>query len=91
MLLIGSPMCTASSSLQELSRSKRDPAEFEKMLTYARKHLGFCIDLYKLQVEANRYFLHEHAHNATTWSEPSMQSLLRIKGVVRVRGDIPME
>ena len=50
MPLIGSPMCTAFSQLQELSRAKRDPAEFESMLRYTRKHLDFCVELYKVQI-----------------------------------------
>ena len=38
-LLIGSPMCTAFSNLQKLSRDRRDPVEFKKMLHYGITHL----------------------------------------------------
>ena len=88
MLLIGSPMCTAFSALQNLLKAKRDPLEMKRMLKHAITHLCFCAELYTIQVDGGRYFLHEHPHSATSWSVACMQKLLAMPGVVGVRGDM---
>ena len=43
MLLIGSPMCTAFSRLQELSRHKRDESEFKRMILYGAVYSTFKV------------------------------------------------
>ena len=50
MLLIGSPMCTAFSALQNLNRNKRDPSVVSKEYIRAMVHIRFCMELYKLQM-----------------------------------------
>ena len=36
--------------------------------------LKFCTQLYKIQVAAGRYFLHEHPDRATSWRLPYMRA-----------------
>ena len=65
-LLIGSPMCTAFSHIQNLNKAKRDPTIVEQELTRARVHLYWCCHLYRKQVDRGAYFLHEHPALATS-------------------------
>ena len=58
-LLIGSPPCTAFSSLQNLSKNKRDPKVVKEEKAVAVQHLTFCMELYKMQIGSRRFFLHE--------------------------------
>ena len=80
-MLIGSPPCTAFSSLQNLRRQGRDPARMAKELEDAKKHVRFCIKLYMEQVRGGRYFLHEHPENATSWHMPEVIELAAQAGV----------
>ena len=74
--IIGSPPCTAFSRLQGLNFPKMDPARVAKMLKEARKHLHFVISLYRMQLDDNRHFLHEHPVGATSWKDPWMEKIL---------------
>ena len=65
-VLIGSPPCTMFSGLQNLSKAKRNEKEFNLKMEIANKHIKFCLELYKMQMEGGRYFLHEHPNNATS-------------------------
>ena len=38
----------------------------------AKEHLMFCLELYKIQIDGGRYFLHEHPAQASSWSLPAM-------------------
>ena len=49
-MLIGSPPCTMFSTLQNLSKAKRDEKEFNEKMEVAKKHVKFCIELYKMQL-----------------------------------------
>ena len=57
---IGSPACTAFSSWQALSDTKRDPAAVHREYISAMVHLRSACELYKLQRDEGRYFLHGH-------------------------------
>ena len=71
VLVVGSPMCALFSPLQGLNWHK-DPVRFRKAYKQAVDHLLFCLEIYKLQVEGGRYFLHEHPARATSWQVPEM-------------------
>jgi len=60
MFLIGSPMCTAFSSWQALNAVKRDAGIVHREWVRAMLHLRFVCELYQEQLDAGRYFLHEH-------------------------------
>ena len=42
MLIIGSPMCKAFSTLQALSKNRRDPEVVRRSLAEAEMHVRFC-------------------------------------------------
>ena len=67
LFLIGSPPCTAFSVIQNLNRARRDPKVIEKEMDEARGHMQFCIELYRMQLSAGRYFIHEHPEGASSW------------------------
>ena len=92
-LVIGSPPCTYFSRLQELNKymykdSKAWMDKFEANLERAKRHVRFCIKIYKYQKDHGRYFLHEHPWLATSWTLPEMTKLEAETDVQRVRTDM---
>ena len=85
-LLIGSPMCRAFSSLMVMSAGKRDPEVMRREFVEATVHLEFCIEMYEEQLAGDRYFLHEHPRNATSWKNRQMEALMGKPGVLRLVG-----
>ena len=89
-LLIGSPPCTYMSVLQELNKwlnrnSQEWLDKFELNRQKAVRHIEFCCRLYKLQMAAGRYFLHEHPWTARSWELEAMKSLLSDPRVKRAK------
>ena len=67
--------------MQNLSKGKRNEAKFQEKLTAAKNHILFCIEIYRLQMKAGRFFVHEHPKSATSWQMPEMVALAVTKGV----------
>ena len=87
LLLIGSLMCIADSTMNNIDSSRMSAEEVAVRMQYARKHMEFSVNLYKIQAEAGRYFLQEHPHSASSWKEGCMNSPMEMAGMVRVTGD----
>ena len=87
LLLVGSPMCTAFSTMNRINYSKMTKEEVALRMEYGRKHLRFCAKLYARQWRAGRYFLHEHPNSASSWEEQCITDLLKKEGVIRVNAD----
>ena len=51
ILLVGSPMCTPFSNIQNLNNDRRDPGDMKKEIDRARIHLAWCCRLYRRQSE----------------------------------------
>ena len=51
LLLIGSPMCTVHSVMNQINHAKMAPDASQARFEYARKHLKFATSLYQLQVQ----------------------------------------
>ena len=81
-LIIGSPMCTMFSSLQNFTPwgEKKKQRWIE-----AEAHMNFMIEIY--EVRHHRFFLHEHPSRATSWTLEKMQTLLARKGVLTTTAD----
>ena len=72
------------SVLQNLSAwSEQKQVKLEE----ARRHLRFCMKLYRRQVEEGRLFLHEHPSTVTSWPLKEVQEVLGLPGVSVVIGD----
>ena len=80
-LLVGSPMCTAFSLLQNLNYAKMDPKDVKRKIAEALVHVHFCLSLYREQMEGGRYFLHEHPASATSWRD---EKVMRMRDDPRV-------
>ena len=76
-LLIGSPMCTWFSRLQNLNRAKLGEARFQYEYKRAVIHIEFCVDLHRIQMESGYCFLHEHPQTAPSWSLDCVIALLK--------------
>ena len=61
------------STLQNLSKAKRDEEKFNQKMEVAKKHMRFCLELYRIQLQGGRHFLHGHPKNATSWTMSEMQ------------------
>ena len=75
-LVIGSPPCTMPSCLQNLNKGKVDPDRYRKSLVEAKTHLEFSAEIYQMQIDEGRYFLHEHPTTASSWRYDCMQRLI---------------
>ena len=87
LLLIGTPMCTAFSNIQNLNKARRDPEIVRREYVKACIHLNWCCHLYTKQMNRNAYFLHEHPAGATSWRETRVMEILQRQGVGRVVAD----
>ena len=81
LLLIGSPMCSAFSQIQNINFSRMSPEDVDRVIEYGTRHLEFCIDLYRLQMRNGLYFLHEHPSTAKSWQHPGMQRIMSMPTV----------
>ena len=87
-MLIGSPACTAYSTWQAFSEAKSPDLEaVYAARRQAKVHMDFMISLYREQVEAGRYFLHEHPRHATSLRLRKMEDLMAVEVVEFVEGD----
>ena len=87
LFLIGSRMCTAFSAWQRLNAFRRDPKTIQKEYNKAMVHLEFVCQLYRDQLEAGRYFFHEHPASASSWQERCVASILALDNVDISIGD----
>ena len=75
-LLIGSPKCTAFSQLQKWSmRTQQGYAKVVKAMCEGGIHPGFCMRLYRMQMLAGRYFVHEHLTSAVALQAPCVKPM----------------
>ena len=81
-LLIGSPPCTAFTTLFQSSWNRMPKDEQRAKIRETIVHVEFCVELYKRQIETGRYFLHEHPWSAFSWKLPSIKSLMNSPGVL---------
>ena len=74
-------MCTAFSAWQHINKLKRDPSIVSREYVRAMVHIRFCMELYQLQHDGGRYFIHEHPTSATSWAVPEVRRIMQIDGV----------
>merc|ERR1712026_132976 len=86
-IVIGSPPCTDFCAIQNLNRRRWSPHEVQRRRAEAMALLGFAVEIYWLQLEAGRHFLHEHPATASSWRERLVQALRRDPRVGEVVGD----
>ena len=89
MFLIGSPACTDYCSWQQLNAQRFGwpEGEQERRMVASDVHLAFVAELYKLQMDAGRYFLHENPEGSKSWGRTPMVVLARDERVHKIVGD----
>ena len=87
-LVIGSPQCREFSTWQRLN-AKRFPDDGKRIAARvaAEVHLAFVAELYRDQLDAGRYFLHEHPRWASSWSLKCISNIAVDPRVQTVHGD----
>ena len=63
-----------------------DPKKRELQLAMGKKHVRTCMDLYKIQMQEERYFLHEHPANVESWYLKATEEVKNMPGVYVVGG-----
>ena len=81
MFPIGPPPCQHYSSLRAVSAARRGPEDVRRELIKAKVHMEFVTGLYREQVLAGRYFLHEHPLCAISWKLECILDVMAIQGV----------
>ena len=68
-MLIGSPPCTSFCSWQSLNAARLGwtTKDVQRRRAEGELHVSFCCELYRLQADAGRYYLHEHPASAASW------------------------
>ena len=75
--IVGSPPCTAYCAWnRHIHYPKMDPERVRKLVDEGRMHLQFMVSLYQLQMDAGRFFVHEHPATALSWDERCIVKLL---------------
>ena len=74
--IIGSVMCTDWSVMQNVSRKYLTDTEWKARMGNARSHRKFICELYRMQMEGGRYYVHEHPATASSWAEAVVQETM---------------
>eukprot|EP00435_Cladocopium_sp_Y103_P050345 s671_g15.t1 len=87
-LIVICPPCVAFSILQELNFPRMGMAKSVKLLQTGLEHLEIAMEVAKWQHRRGKVFVFEHPELARSWSEPCVQALLKLEGVIRTRCDM---
>ena len=80
-------MCTVYSTMNQVNHARMPAEVVQQRFAYARRHPEFVTQLYKIQAQFGRHFLHEHPGSASSWQESCIKKVFNIPGVQRVVGD----
>ena len=69
LFVAGSPPCTSFCSWQHLNAARHGWSEQDvrRRRMEGELHVRFCCEIYGLQFNASRYFLHEQPASAASW------------------------
>ena len=84
-LVIGSPPCTWYSRLMQLNLAVQGDEwklKFEVEREKAKKHIVFCIEIFKMQMARGDYFVMEHPAYADSWKLDELIELASMSGVM---------
>ena len=80
-VLVASPPCTRFSQLMRTNKPKMERSVWEARRLEAESFLNFCCQLFRYQLEHERFFAFEHPHGADSWSLPMLQQFRQLQGV----------
>ena len=88
VLLIGSPMCRAFSTLIELTRAgKPSEVKHKNLVEHCVTDLKFRFRMYETQRNAGRLFLHEHPWDAWSRGLSFVKEMAEVGDVHQTTGD----
>ena len=89
VLLIGSPMCRACSTLSELTQAGK-PSEVSRknLVEQCATHLKFCFRIYETQRHAGRSFLHEHPWDSWSRDLSVVKHMAEMDDAHKTKGDL---
>ena len=73
-------MCTVFSTWQGISNKIGSPVTVAVELRRAKEHFEFCVELYREQAKAGRYFVQEHPAYASSWQTDLQPVHVRMRG-----------
>ena len=83
-LFVGSP---PSDHFSSLLNTRADSREISKLKTERiEPQIRACTQAYKLQMEMQKHFVHEHPKDSTSWEMPEVQSLVNDQRVHSIDG-----
>ena len=86
--VIGSPPCTSFCAWnRHMNYPKIDASTVRKRISEGRKHLAFCISIYREQIRRGKHFLHEHPQTAASWQETGIERMSQIPNISIVTAD----
>ena len=86
--VIGSTPCTSFCSWNtHMNFRKMKQADVDKMVGEGRVHLQFMCKIYRKQMRAGRWLLHEHPATAVSWNEECINKLTEDPPVQVVKAD----
>ena len=75
--------------MQNLTKNHPGGEErIRRLRVEAEVHLAFCVQLYKEQISAGRYFVHEHPKTAASWHVECMKTLAMHPMVMKIDADL---
>lgn len=78
-------MCTDWSSMMEINWPRIKQEEKDRRLMEARRHLSFCMGIYRRQMDNDRHFLHEHPASAKFCKGPYVKKISEMQDVLTSR------
>ena len=85
---IGSPPCTSYCALNaHLNYPKMDGATVQRLRAEGAIHLACIAKIPRIQIQGNRFVLHEHPQTALSWAEKCITDLIDSTDVGVVVGD----
>ena len=85
--VIGSLPCTYYSAWQNINFKKISADEAARRMALGRVHLKCVAKVYRNQIRAGPYFLHEHPTGASSWKEASIKSIRHLPEVATTKFD----
>ena len=87
-LIVGPPPCSWFSRVMQLNWPSMARHRRRQLMKEARTLLSFACTVHKRQHSQGRLFIHEHPSTANSWSEQSIQDVLKLPGVRKVTLDM---
>ena len=85
--VIGSPPCTRLCSWNvHMNFRKMKQADVDQIDGEGRVHLEFMCKIYRRQMRAGRWLLHEHPATAVSWNEACINKLTEYPSVPNGKG-----